>query len=338
MKKIFKFLFIGFVGLFFILVGFYLWASSPNLALNKYNELESFKHKSQIKNDSIHSIITYNIGYLSGMTNNLAVEKPKSLFDQNLNKVIYELKKADADILAFQEIDFDSNRSFHINQQEEIAKLGYEFGGQNLNWDKKYVPFPYFPFSMHFGKIISGQSVLSKYSILNQERIELIRNSNNPFYYDSFYIDRLAQVVKIQIKDKILVLINVHLEAYDRDTRAAQMHKIKSLYLKYYLDFPTLLLGDFNSDTNLPDASIGLILKLPHIGCAAFDPLKPANTYNSESPTERLDYIFYNDNFIKEVNGKVLTQFDQASDHLPLQMNFKFKTKQYGTSRKQPDT
>lgn len=338
MKKILKFLFVGFVGLFFILVGFYFWASSPNLALNKYNNLVSYSYPSQIKNDSIHSIITYNIGYLSGMTNNLAVEKPKSLFDQNINKVIYELKKADADIIALQEIDFDSNRSFHINQQEEIAKLGYNYAGQNVNWDKKYVPFPYFPFSMHFGKIISGQSVLSKYTIVNQERIELLRNDTNPFYYDSFYLDRLAQVVKININDKILVLINVHLEAYDRETRAKQMQKIKSLYLKYYLDFPTIILGDFNSDTNLSDASIGLLLKLPHMGCAAFDPLRPDNTFSSKSPTKRLDYILYNDNFIQEINGSVLKQFDQASDHLPLQMNFKFKTKQYGTSRKQPDT
>ena len=338
MKKFFKFLFIGFVGLFFVLVGFYFWASSPNLALNKYNEIVNFNYPSQVKNDSVHSIITYNIGYLSGMTNNLAVEKPKSLFDQNLNKVIYELKKADADILAFQEIDFDSNRSFHINQQDEIAKLGYTYAGQNINWDKKYVPFPYFPFSMHFGKTISGQSVLSKYTIVDQERIELLRNGNNPFYYDSFYIDRLAQIVKVRINDKTLVLINVHLEAYDRETRAKQMQKIKSLYIKYYKDFPTILLGDFNSDTNLSDASIGLLLKLPHIGCTAFDPLKPENTFSSELPTQRLDYIFYNDNFIQEIKGMVLHQFDMASDHLPLQMNFKFKTKQYGTSRKQPDT
>lgn len=338
MKKFLKFLFIGFIGLFFILVGFYIWASSPNLALNKYNDLSSFKYQSQIKNDSIHSIITYNIGYLSGMTNNLAVEKPKSLFEQNLNKVIYELKKTDADILAFQEIDFDANRSFHINQQEEIAKLGYKYGGQNVNWDKKYVPFPYYPFSLHFGKIISGQAVLSKYTIVNQERVELLRNNKNPFYYDSFYLDRLAQIVKIIINDKTLVLINVHLEAYDRETRAKQMQKIKSLYIKYYMDFPTILLGDFNSDTNVSDASIGLLLKLPHMGCAAFDPVKPANTFSSELPTKRLDYIFYNDNFIHEVKGMVLHQFDKASDHLPLQMNFKFKTKQYGTSRKQPDT
>ena len=128
------------------------------------------------------------------------------------------------------------------------------------------------------------------------------------------------------------------IEAYDRETRAKQMQKIKSLYIKYYLDFPTILLGDFNSDSNLSDASIQLLQKLPHMGCAAFDPLKPVNTFSSELPTQRLDYIFYNDNFIQEIKGMVLHQFDMASDHLPLQMNFKFKPKQNGTSRKQPDT
>jgi len=338
MKKIFKFLFIALVGVFFILVGFYFWASSPNLALNKYNELGISDYQSEVSNDSVHSIITYNIGYLSGMTNNLAVEKPRSLFEQNLNKVIYELKKTDADILAFQEIDYDSKRSYHVNHQNEIAKLGYHFTGQNINWDKKYLPFPYFPFSMHFGKVISGQSVLSKYTILGQERIALQRDQSNPFYYDSFYLDRLAQIVKIKIQDKILVLINVHLEAYNSETRAQQMQKVKDLYLKYYLDFPTILLGDFNSDINVPDASIKLLLKLPNTGCAALESSKPQNTFNSQSPTERLDYILYNKDYIEEVNAKVLDRFQQASDHLPLLMKFKFKARLYGTSRKQPDS
>lgn len=338
MKKIFKILFIVFVSFFFVLVGFYFWASSPNLAKNQYNKLYISEYQSSVSSDSVHSIITYNIGYLSGMTNNLPLEKPKSLFEQNLNKVIYELKKADADILAFQEIDYDSKRSHYVNQQNELAKLGYHFLGQAINWDKKYVPFPYFPFSVHFGKVISGQSVLSKYPLIDEERIQLDRNPGNPFYYDSFYLDRLAQVVKIKIRDRILVLINVHLEAYDPETRARQMQKVKALYLKYYMDFPTILLGDFNSDVHFSDASISMLLKLPNTGCTAFDPLKPENTFNSQTPTNRLDYIFYNEDFIEEISGKVLDQFQQASDHLPLQMNFKFKTKSYGTSRKQPNS
>ena len=63
------------------------------------------------------------------MTNNLPLERPKYLFEENLNKVIYELKKIDADFIAFQEIDFASKRSYDINQQNEIAKLGYNFVG-----------------------------------------------------------------------------------------------------------------------------------------------------------------------------------------------------------------
>lgn len=338
MKKIFKILFIVFVGFFFVLVGFYFWASSPNLAATQYHKLVTSDYQSDVSSDSVHSIITYNIGYLSGMTNNLPLEKPKSLFEQNLNKVIYELKKADADILAFQEIDYDSKRSHHVNQQNELAKLGYHFLGQAVNWDKKYVPFPYLPFSLHFGKVISGQSVLSKYPLIEEERIQLERDPENPFYYDSFYLDRLAQVVKIKIRDRILVLINVHLEAYNKETRARQMQKVKALYLNYYKDFPTILLGDFNSDIHFSDPSISVLLKLPNTGCSAFDPLNPENTFNSKAPTNRLDYIFYNEDFIEEISGKVLNQFQQASDHLPLQMKFKFKTKSYGTNRKQPDS
>ena len=71
-------------------------------------------------------------------------------------------------------------------------------------------------------------------------------------------------------------------------------------------------------------------------GCAAFDPNTPQNTFSSASPTERLDYIFYNKKFINEIDAEILTQFDLASDHLPLLMKFKLKDQLYATSRQQP--
>ncbi len=338
MRQKIKLIFNSLVGLFFILVGFYFWASSPNLSLVDYNDSRQYDFSSSISNDSIHSIITYNIGYLSGMSNNLPVEKPRSLFDQNLNKVIYELKKTDADILALQEIDYDSKRSYHIDQQKELGKLGYTYAGRNINWDKKYVPFPYYPFSVHFGKILSGQSILSKYPILELERIELKRNASNPFYYDSFYIDRLAQVAKIRINNKTLILINVHLEAYHKETRKLQMQQVKNLYNKYSKKFPTILLGDFNSDIHFDDAGINIIMKIPETGCAAFDPSVRKNTFSSESPSERLDYIFYNKNYIKELDAQILKQFETASDHLPLLLKFKFKDQLYASTRQQPNS
>lgn len=335
MKRFYKVLFNVIVALFFAIVGFYFWASSPNLSPANYNQTGKYEVTSTISQDSIHSIITYNIGYLSGMTNNLPLERPKFLFDENLNKVIYELKKLDADFIAFQEIDYNSKRSHKVNQQEELSKLGYPYYGQNINWDKKYVPFPYYPVSSQFGKVLSGQSILSKYPILEQERIALKRNENNPFYYDSFYIDRLAQVNKIKIREHTLLLINVHLEAYDAKTRKLQMQEVKKIYLKYYKKYPVILLGDFNSDIHFEEAGIHLFLKLPETGCAAFDDNISQNTFSSESPTQRLDYIFYNKKFIQEIDAKILTQFDLASDHLPLLMKFKFKDQSYASIRQQ---
>jgi endonuclease/exonuclease/phosphatase family metal-dependent hydrolase len=339
MKQKFKFFFIVFVGLFFVIVGFYFWASSPNLSLADYNVSGQYEmDASPPEIDSVFSVLTYNIGYLSGMTNNLPVEKPKALFQQNLNKVIYELKKVNADILAFQEIDYDSNRSYHVDQQFELSKLGYPYYGKSINWDKKYVPYPYYPFSMHFGRILSGQSILSKFPILETERIELTRNENNFFYYDSFYLDRLAQVSKIKILNQTLVLINVHLEAFDKATRMLQMRQVKNTYIKYYRKFPTILLGDFNSDVHFTDAGIEMLLKISDTGCAAFDRDKPQNTFSSEEPTERLDYIFYNKEFIQEIDAKVLEEFDMSSDHLPLFMKFKFKQLSNADLRQQPDS
>ena len=325
MNKFIKVLSVSILLLVIFLVGFYFWASSPNFSPNEYSKTYINDFSSAKNNDSTFSIITYNIGYLSGMTNNLAVEKPKSLYDSNLKIVLNQFKKINADFIALQEIDFAAKRSFNINQQNEIAKLGYNNIGQTINWDKKYLPFPEFPISMHYGRILSGQSILSKYKIIEQERIELERNKTSPFYYDAFYLDRLAQVVKLKIQEKTLVLINVHLEAFHRETRLKQTKKIIEIYNKYKDTYPTILLGDFNSDGEIKNASIKLLFNLSNTGNAIYSKIAEPKTFNSKDPTQRLDYIFYNKNFITFIDGKLLSDFKQASDHLPLLMNFKFK-------------
>ncbi len=324
MRLLFRLFLYLFLFIIIFVVGFYFWASSPNFPKSDYAQVKVNQFTPLITNDSIYSIITYNIGYLSGMTNNLPIKTPKSFYDDNLKLVKSKYKKLNADILTFQEIDFSSKRSYDVNQQDEIATLGYNYVAQAINWDKKYLPFPEFPISMHYGKILSGQSVLSKFKIIDQERIELERNTTNPFYYDRFYIDRLAQIVKIQIKNKIVIIINVHLEAYHSETRLKQTKKIIKIFNQYNKEFPTLLIGDFNSDIKNENASINLLLNIPKTGNAVFDKKYP-KTFDSEKPTERLDYIFYNTDFIEFIDGRVLTEFNQASDHLPLLMKFKFK-------------
>ena len=325
MIKVLKFIVRFLVVIFIAAVIFFFWASSPTLNEKEYEALLTNDNIVASKNDSTFSIVTYNIGYLSGMTNNRAIAKPKELFEENLQKVITETKAVNPDIIAFQEIDYNASRSYKVNQQEEIAELGYPYRAQAVNWDETYVPFPYWPPSMHFGKVLSGQSIISKHPLKEHKRIVLERVANAPFYRDALYLERLAQVVKVTLNGKDVVLINVHLEAFDKSTRVNQLEEVLSIFNRFKDKFPTILLGDFNSKARDNEAAIQNLFKLKDIGNAGFNKENPANTFDSRNPHKRIDYIFYTKKSIEYISGKVLTQFGEASDHLPVEMRFRLR-------------
>ncbi len=304
---------------------FFLWASSPTLAEKEYVQTITNNYKQVTNNDSIYSIVTYNIGYLSGMTNNTTQEKPKSLYETNLEKVKQEFGSLNADIIALQEIDYAAARSYFVNQQNEIAKLGYNYIAQAVNWDENYVPFPYWPPSIHFGETLSGQSILSKYPLTSHDRIVLERVPDAPFYRDALYLERLAQVSTVILENTEVKIINVHLEAFDKDTRKRQLDHIIEIFNTYRKEYPTILLGDFNSAPTFENSAIQKVFALDGVGNAAFNTDSPSNTYDTENPFKRIDYIFFSQNSIEYVDGRVLTQLEQASDHLPVFMSFKLK-------------
>ena len=325
MKRFVNYFFRFLIVLLLVFVVFFFWASSSTLHKTEYAKIRTDEYGNLVDNDSVFSIITYNIGYLSGMTNNRPLPKPKELFVKNLAKVIAETKKVNPDIIAFQEIDFNAARSYNIDQQNQIAQLGYNYSAEAVNWDKTYVPFPYWPPNMHFGKVVSGQSILSKYALKEHQRIVLERVANAPFYRDVFYLERLAQVVKVTLNEQDVVLINVHLEAFDTQTRMHQFNEVLAIFNKYKDNYPTILLGDFNSRARNSKAIVKKMFEMKGVGNAAFNKENPVNTFDTKSPFERIDYVFYTNNSIEYVSGKVLTAFEQASDHLPVFMKFKLK-------------
>ena len=304
---------------------FFFWASSPNLDEHSYAQLISkleFKSESR---DSVFSIITYNLGYLSGMTNNLPVDRNPDLFSNNLTRLSKRISVIDPDIIAFQEIDFNASRSYDIDQLNAVMDFGYPYAAKTINWDETYLPFPYGLPSKHFGKVISGQAITSKFEVLRQDRIVLTRPESTPWYRDAFYLERLAQVAKVIINDKEVVIINVHLEAYDEVARRKQAEEVLEIYEQYEKVCPTILLGDFNSAPGDDGSAINLFLNHEGLESAALSSGKYAGTFNSANPTERIDYIFYNSTFINYVDGEVLNEFGDISDHLPVIMEFKLK-------------
>ncbi|SEG18189.1 endonuclease/exonuclease/phosphatase family protein [Sphingobacterium lactis] len=326
MKRIFYFLLITLAFIGIPLIVFYLWASSgtsEESAISGIKQLPNTAQRTEFPGDSTVSIMTYNIGYLSGMTNNLSVKANKEFHDANMAVMKDYLKGNQPDIIAFQEIDYGSKRSFETDQEQEIAQGIYPFAARAVNWNKNYLPFPHWPISVHFRKVISGQSVISKFPITEQQIDTLSRVQDEPFYYRDFYLNRLAQICTLKVGNQQIMVINVHLEAFDRDTRQIHSERVLKLFQDYSQKFPTIIVGDFNSDPNEDESTIRSFFD-QGIASAAVQGDINLFTYPADKPDVRIDYIFYSPHF-ELLESKVVKEVGDISDHLPVYAKLKLK-------------
>ena len=324
-----------------LFVMFFFWASASGSDKSKYADIAEYSPQtlSYSTGDTL-SIMTYNIGYLSGMTNNLAADTDEEFYSNNEQRAIELFEKYHPTIAGFQEIDFESSRSYDVNQLDAIGIANnYHNSATTVNWDKNYLPFPYWPISAQYGRMLSGQAVLSEFTITSNERIVMEKPESNPAYYNAFYIDRLAQVATVDIGGKEVIVINTHLEAWDIPAREKQVKIVLGLYEKYAADYPVLLVGDFNSippvDPNpneyfMGDHTMDIIFSGTNISPAIADSTYLKNTsrhytFDSVEPYQKIDYIFYNNDKISSVASKVLTEASDISDHLPVLFQFVLK-------------
>ncbi|MEM6253981.1 MAG: endonuclease/exonuclease/phosphatase family protein [Cyanobacteria bacterium P01_D01_bin.156] len=313
------------------LVIFYVWATSGSYPRENYTQVSNYEWESpKAEGRKTLSLVSYNIGYLSGLTNLEAVQRPKKLFNENLEQAIATLQPLNPDLIAFQEVDIASNRSYNVNQLEAIAsslRLGHS--GLAINWDKNYVPFPYWPISAHFGKIVSGQAVLSRYPIQENQRLVLDKVVGKPFFYNAVYLDRLAQITQVDVSGQPLIVINIHLEAFDNPTRFKQTQAVRDLAETYAQDYPVLLVGDFNSALNRPEEGERSIeiMATSELFTSALPKTQWTTqpTFPSAESAHKLDYLFYTPATIELKETRVITEMGTASDHLPLMMTFVLK-------------
>lgn len=291
---------------------FLLWASSGRLGEDELAQTKRYSNAAEAPAGDTLTVTTYNIGYLSGMTNNDPVVRSDSLFRANMDQATALLRRADPDVIGFQEIDFGAARSADIHQLDTLAaRLGFATAAEAVNWDERYVPFPYGMPAVHFGRMLSGQAVLSRSPIRGHERVVLAR-PDQFFVRDAFYLDRLAQVTLLDLRGRGLAVINVHLEAFDASTREQQAQTVNRLYRRLHdVGVPTILIGDMNSLppdvwSTLPlehhrafaeDDTIELLLAdtrlRPAYAGTGDTPQRRAPTFPADAPNRKLDYIFY---------------------------------------------
>jgi len=288
------------------------------------------------------TVFSYNMHFGVGRDDDHTKQSRESIL-KRLDQIAGIIKDQAADVVLLQEVDYDSDRSYNIDQLKHLAeKTGLHYMAPIVTWKKGYIPYPWPPSKM-FGKMLSGQAVLSRFPISNNIAITQEKPQSNPFWYNAFYLQRTIQHVTVDINQKTLDFLNIHTEAFDLENRQKHAEQIrKYVQAMRMLRTPQshnaiIMAGDFNAvppeaslKNNFPDEpdndmtddqSVAEMRKLRFTELIDEEKYradeKAAFTFPSDTPCRRLDY-FYISPELKFVDGGVLHEAGTLSDHLPL--------------------
>lgn len=181
------------------------------------------------------SILSWNVGYFGlGQTSDFFMDGGESVrsaskdtVKDNIHSITSDLKQENADIIFLQEVDTSSKRAYHIDELEAVtSKLqGYQHTFA-LNYKTLYVPYPW----PTIGKVNAGIATLSKYEIGDSTRVSLPCPFKYPIRLANLKRCLMVDRIPIENSDKELVLVNLHLEAYDDgEGKAAQTAQLREL-------------------------------------------------------------------------------------------------------------
>jgi endonuclease/exonuclease/phosphatase family metal-dependent hydrolase len=132
--------------------------------------------------------------------------------NENMQGVVNEITAVKPDVFFLQEADRNSSRSNHINEYGLLQDIFNNYNSTFANNFKvSFLPYPVPP----MGKVDSGVATFSSYPITDAERRQLPIPFSWPVSMVNLKRCLLVSRVKIEGSDKYLVLVNLHLEAYD---------------------------------------------------------------------------------------------------------------------------
>lgn len=208
-----------------------------------------------VKTDTAYTAYIQNLGFgaytrdftffMDGGTESWA-ESEESVVDC-INKGAETAKKYNPDFIMFQEIDFDSTRSYHVNQRQMIEDSFSNYSNSfAVNYDSAFLMYP---FNQPHGASKAGIMTLSRFNITSSLRRSLPISESVSKFLD---LDRCYSVSRVPVENgKELVIYNVHLSAYggSDEIRTAQMTMLfDDIKNEYEKGNYCLCGGDFNHD------------------------------------------------------------------------------------------
>lgn len=194
-------------------------------------------------------ILSWNIGYgglgaaedffMDGGTR-ARPDSPETV-NSYLEGIRQSIAEAQPDLVMLQEVDTDSSRTYSIDETAVLSRSASAFA---LNYACPFVPVPFPP----MGKVHAGQQTTADYEIRGAERVALPCPFSWPLRTANLKRCLLVTRLPVQGSEKELVLVNLHLEAYDDgEGRLAQTRQLTELLQKEYLNGNYVVAGgDFN--------------------------------------------------------------------------------------------
>jgi endonuclease/exonuclease/phosphatase family metal-dependent hydrolase len=150
------------------------------------------------------------------------------------------------DILLLQEVDISSKRSAYVNQLQWLLNniTHFNYGAYASMWDAELIP------SDGLGKVDVGNAILSRWKIIDAERIKLPLRTDQDDLTQYFYIRRNILKAKIDLPiENDFYAVNIHATAFATDdTKQKHIAKYKNV-LDDLVDQGAIFItgGDMNS-------------------------------------------------------------------------------------------
>ena len=239
------------------------------------------------------------------MSYNIHIATPGSISDFNitdLQAVADVINREKPDVVFLQEVDKNTIRSGKDSHQAkdlaELTGMHYHFASASYKSEGE-----------------QGQAILSKYPIIDAESFRL------PCPEESNGETRSLAIIVVEIEGVNVAFMTVHLDHrsdVDREFQIAQMLE----HTKKYDNYPIIFGGDFNMK---PDNDNFNLIKKQFAMVTDDHPF----TFPQINPTTTIDFILLNNKAseLLDVVDYYTVDEQYASDHLPLIMEFKFKSK-----------
>ena len=281
--------------IFIVVGGFLIFAAATELKVKPVeNVLITGNSSKTIATTDTFKVLSWNVGYCGlGEEADFFMDGGKAVRAISLEKVQEnalalknEVASLSPDVVFMQEIDSSSSRSYKFNEvdyfRNELDSSVYK-SSYALNYKAGYIPYPI----PTLGKVESGILTLSKFNVTEASRIQLPISFSWPMSMVNLKRCLLVNRVPLSDVDKELVLVNLHLEAYDEgEGKIAQTRMLRDfIEAEYEKGNYVIAGGDFNQSFTNED-----LTKYPTYGNNWKSPLIDQSTFTNST--------FYNDNSV----------------------------------------